>query len=165
MLSISEHHKTALLKSIQREWDALLSVAGRLSPEQMSTPDSGGWSPKDNLAHLSEWIKALMGYHMDKRPAHEVMGVSEEITEGWNMDIINPVLFERNKNRSAEDVLAELKKVHAELVARLEGMSIDELMQPRRDDDPQKRPLVLWILGDTSEHYAEHRAVIEKALR
>lgn len=165
MFSISDHHKTALLKSIQREWDALLSVAERLSPEQMTTPDAGGWSPKDNLAHLAEWMKVLMGYHIDKRPPYEVIGVSEEITKGWDMNIINPVLFERNRNRSADDVLSELKRVHAEMIARLEGMSIDELMAPRRADDPQKRPLVLWILGDTSEHYAEHRATIEKALR
>lgn len=165
MLSISNHHKTALLKSIQREWEALLSVVECVSPEQMLTPDAGGWSPKDNLAHLAEWMKVLIGYHIDKRPPYEVIGVPEEITKDWDMNIINPVLFERNKHRSADDVLAELKKVHDEVIARLEGMSIDELMQPRRADDPQKRPLVLWILGDTSEHYAEHRATIEKALK
>jgi len=165
VLFLSDHHKTALLKSIQREWDALLNVAGDLSPVQMSAPDAGGWSPKDNLAHLAEWMKVLMGHHMDKRPPYEVLGLPEEITKDWDMDIINPVLFERNKNRSAEDVLSELKKVHDELVSKIERMSIDELMQPRRADDPQKRPLVLWILGDTSEHYAEHRATIQKALR
>lgn len=165
MVFVSDHHKTALLRTIQREWNALLSVAEQLSPEQMTTPDSGGWSPKDNLAHLAEWIKVLMGYHMDKRPPYEVLGVPEGITKDWDMSIINPVLFERNKNRTAEDVLSELKRMHGELISRLEGMSVDELMQPRRADDPQKRPLVLWILGDTSEHYAEHRATIEKALR
>ena len=165
MLSLSDHHKNALLKSIQREWNALLSVVDSLSSEQMNAPDAGGWSPKDNLAHLSEWMKVLMGYHMDKRPSHEVLGVPEEITKDWDMNIINPVLFERNRNRSAEDVLSELKKVHDELISKIERMSIDELMQPRRADDPQKRPLVLWILGDSSEHYAEHRATIQKVLQ
>jgi hypothetical protein len=93
------------------------------------------------------------------------MDVPEDITKDWDFNVINPVLFERNKNRTTEDVLKELKKVHDELIVRLEAMSIEELMQPRRADDPQKRPLVLWILGDTSEHFAEHRATIQKALK
>jgi len=31
-------------------------------------------------------------------------------------------------------------------------------------DDPEKRPLLLWVIGDTSDHFAEHRAVIERML-
>jgi hypothetical protein len=165
MLPLSTHHKTALLKAIQREWDALMSVVERLSPEQMVTPDAGGWSPKDNLAHLTEWMKVLLGHHIDQRSSAEVLKVSEGIVKDWDFMLINPVLFERNQQRSTADVLAEFKKVYAELTARLESMSIDDLMKPRRADDPQKRPLVLWILGDTTEHFAEHRASIEKVLK
>jgi hypothetical protein len=165
-------YKQSLLKSIQREWEALLSVVERLSPEQMITPDSGGWSPKDNLAHLAEWMKVLVGYHIDKRPPHEVLGMPEEIVKDWDLAIgddeetvINPALFERNKDRPEAEVLADLKKAYAALSARLESMSIYDLMQPRRAEDPQKRPLVLSILGDTTEHFAEHRATIEKMLK
>jgi hypothetical protein len=161
----NSRYKQALLKSIQREWEALWSVIDRLSSAQMLTPDSGGWSPKDNLAHLTEWMKVLLGYHIDKRPPHEVLGVPEEVVKDWDFTVINPVLFARNKDRSTENVLAEFKKAYAALTARLESMSIDDLMQPRRAEDQQKRPLVLWILGDTSEHFAEHRATIEKMLR
>lgn len=172
MSPLSNHHKTALLKSIEREWTALWSVIDRLSPEQMTGLDSGGWSPRDNLAHLTEWIKVLLGYHIDKRPAHEVLGMPQETVKDWEVaigdneeTILNPALFERNKNRPTAEVLAELKKTYAELIARLEGMSIDDLMSPRRAQDPQKRPLVLWILGETTEHFAEHRATIEKLLK
>jgi len=165
MLPLSDHYKTALLKSIQREWDALMSVVERLSPDQMITPDAGGWSPKDNLAHLTEWMKVLLGHHIDQRPSAEVMKVSAEVVKDWDFMVINPVLFERNQKRSAADVLAELKRVYAELTTRLASMTIDDLMKPRRADDPQKRPLVFWILGDTSEHFAEHRASIEKILK
>ena len=161
----NSRYKQSLLKSIQREWEALLSVVERLSPTQMTAPDSGGWSPKDNLAHLAEWMKVLLGYHIDKRPPAEVLGVPEEIVNDWDVAVINPVLFVRNKDRSTAEVLAELKKAYAELTARLESMPFEDLMKPRRAEDPQKRPLVLWVLGDTSEHFAEHRATIEKMLR
>ena len=93
----------------------------------MTTPDAGGWSPKDNLAHLSEWMNSLMGYHMDKRPPHEVMRLPEEATKGWDMEIINPLLFERNKDRSTEDVMDELRQVYESLIAKLDAMSFEEL--------------------------------------
>src|SRR5258706_12747483 len=111
--------KAELMSAIEKEWKLLIQVAEKLTDKQMSTADEGGWSPKDNLAHLAEWMRALMGYHLDRRPSHEVLGVSEEVTKGWNMEIINPVLFERNRNRPLQDVLAELKSVYAELINKL----------------------------------------------
>ena len=62
------------------------------------------------------------------------------------MEVINPVLFERNRSRSTGDVLDAGR--HQSLVRKLELMTFEDLMKPRRVDDPEKRPLVLWILGD-----------------
>jgi len=155
-------NKSELMSVIQREWELLMEVVSGLDEAKMTAPDEGGWSPKDNLAHLAEWMNLLMGYHIDHRPAHEVFGVSEDVVRGWDMEVINPVLFERNKGRSIDDVLGWLKNVYAELVAKLDSMSFDDLLAPRRADDPEKRPLLLWVMGDTAEHFAEHRATIEK---
>ena len=80
------------------------------------------------------------------------------------MEVINPVLFERNRNRPLQDVLAELKSVYAELMNKLEAMTFEDLLRPRHAEDPEKRPVLLWVLGDTTEHFAEHRATIEKML-
>ncbi len=158
-------NKAELMSAIEREWKALMDVVDKLEQQQkMTTPDAGGWSPKDNLAHLAEWMNLMMGYHIDKRPAHEVFGISEEITKGWDMEVINPVLFARNKDRSTADVLNHLKQVYEKLLAKMNAMSFDDLLKPRNADDPQKRPLLLWVLGDTSEHFAEHRQTIEKML-
>ena len=153
-----------LLSEIEREWKELWRAVGRLAPEQMSAPDAGGWSPKDNLAHLAEWMKVLMGYHMDRRPSHEVLGVKPAVTADWDMDVINPVLFERNRQRPLEEVLNELKRVYAELTAKLRSTPFEIFLQPRHANDPERRPLLDWILGDTSEHFAEHRETIEKIL-
>ena len=158
-------NKSELMSEIEREWKSLMEVVEKLQKaNKLTTPDAGGWSPKDNLAHLTEWMNILMGYHMDKRPAHEVMRVEPEVVRGWDMDVINPVLFERNRNRSLDDVLDELRRVYAELARKLDAMPFEELMKPRRADDPEKRPLLLWVLGDSAEHFAEHRATIEKML-
>lgn len=158
-------NKRELMSAIKREWKLLMDVVEKLTEEQMTTLDAGGWSSKDNLAHLSEWMNAFMGIHLDRRPEHEVLGVSEDVTKGWDMEIINPVLFERNRNRSRQDVLDELKQVYERLTARLESMTFEDMMQPRHEGDLEKRPLILWILGDTTEHFSEHRESIEKAIK
>jgi hypothetical protein len=158
-------NKSELMSVIQREWNLLMDVVEKIEQAgKMTTPDAGGWSPKDNLAHIAEWMNVLMGYHMDKRPAEEVMGLTSEQTKDWDMEVINPVLFERNKDRSTEDVLTWLKSVYTDLVAKLGGMSFDDLLAPRHAEDPEKRPVLLWVLGNTSDHFKEHRETIENNL-
>ena len=153
-----------LLDDIDREWSSLMHVVDQLTPEQMTTPDEGGWSPKDNLAHLTEWMKILLGYHMDKRPPYEVVGVLPEVTRDWDMDKMNRLLIARNLRRPTEEVLVELKQIYAEVIARLKATPFDELMKPRHADDPEKQPLLNWVLGNTSGHFSEHRLTIEKML-
>lgn len=153
------------MSAIEREWKLLLGVAEKLTDEQMTTPDAGGWSPKDNLAHITEWLNILMEYHIEKHPAHEVMGVSEEVTKDWDMEIINPVLFERNKNRPRGEVMDGLKQAFGSLIAKLESMSFDDLLKPRHANDPEKRPLLIWVIGDTYDHFLEHRETIERGIK
>lgn len=157
-------NKAELMTAIAREWTLLQSVIAKLDETKMTTPDEGGWSPKDNLAHLTEWMNALMGYHMDRRPRHEVLNLPEEVTKDWDFAVINAALFERNRNRSTQDVLAELQRVYDELIKKLEATPFEDLLKPRHADDPERRPVLLWVLGDSSEHFAEHRATIEKLL-
>lgn len=157
-------NKNELMAAIKREWNKLMDVVAKLDETKMTTPDAGGWSPRDNLAHLTEWMNSMMGYHIDRRPPHEVMNLPEEITRGWDMEVINPELFERNKDRSTEDVLEELKRTYETVLTKLESMSFDDLMKPRHADDPEKRPLLMWVIGDTSGHFEEHREVIERLL-
>ena len=156
--------KEELMADIRREWKRLMDVVAKLDEQKMTTADEGGWSPKDNLAHLSEWMNSMMGYHIDKRPAHEVMRLTEEQTRDWDMEVINPVLYERNKGRSIEDIMDELKQTYEKVLAKLDAMSYEDLMKPRHADDPEKRPLLMWVIGDTSGHFAEHREVIERVL-
>jgi len=157
--------KAELISAIKREWKALMEVVAKLEAAQkMTTPDEGGWSPKDNLAHLSEWMNSVMGYHIDRRPPYEVMRLPEEVTKGWDMEVINPVLFERNKDRPLEDVKEELKQTYDKVLAKLDAMSFDDLMKPRHANDPEKRPLLMWVIGDTSDHFAEHRQTMERML-
>ena len=158
-------NKAELFSKIEEEWSALLDVVAKLTASQLSTPDAGGWTPKDNLAHLADWMNILLGYYMDKRPAHEVIGLAPEVVEGWDFDKINAILVERNKNRHAEDVLGEMKTVYARVMDRLNATPFETVLQPRQPDNPQSSPLLASVAGDTYEHFAEHREAIEKAIK
>ena len=156
--------KEELMSQIEQEWSALMDVVKQLSPEQMLTPDEGGWSPKDNLAHLTIWMNILLDYHMDGRPAHEVAGVTPEQAADWDFNVMNDIFFERHRHTPLEQVLDELNQTYEKVHARLESMSFEDLLKPRRADDPEKQPILNWIPGDTSEHFAEHRETIAKML-
>ena len=93
-----------------------------------------------------------------------MLNLPEEVTKGWTTELINPALFERNRNRAMQDVLAELTSVYAELINKLAAMTFEDLLTPRHADDPEKRPVLMWVLGDTTDHFAEHRATLEKIL-
>jgi hypothetical protein len=157
--------KAELFSRIQQEWSALMDAVAKLDEKQMSTPDAGGWTPKDNLAHLAEWMNILLGYHFDGRPSHEVLGVSPEVTADWDFDVINKALLARNQSRSSEDVLGELKIVYARMMDRLKSTPFEDLLKPRHPNALQSYPLLASVAGDTYEHFAEHREMIEKTLK
>jgi len=91
--------------------------------------------------------------------------VTADVTADWDFDVINKVLLARNQSRSSEDVLGELKSLYARVMDRLEIMPFEDLLKPRRADDPQSPPLLPSVIGDTYEHFAEHREMIETALK
>ena len=157
--------KEELMSEIEREWSALMDVVGQLPPEQMLTPDEGGWSPKDNLAHITEWLNILLGYYFDHRAPHEVVGVDPEVTENWDYQQMNDIMFKRNRPQPIEQVLSELKDMYAKVYARLESTTFDELMKPIFENDSTERPLINGVIGNTSEHFSEHRETIEKVLK
>ena len=155
------HNKAELLDRIDREWNALEDVLSLPGHEQMEMPDAGGWSAKDNLAHLAEWERYLRLHHIRGLPPHEVMGVAESTYQALDEDELNAILFERNRGRSINDVIDGLRDSHEQVLRDLADLSFDEMTRQRYPEDPQAEPLLYWIAANTFEHYREHRAAIE----
>ncbi len=154
-----------LIAGIQEEWRALMSVVDRLSPEQMLTTDAGGWTPKDNLAHLATWMRYMKDSYLHKMAAHEAMGIDEVKFRSLDENAINAVLLERHRGRSTTDVLDGLKSTYADIVETLRGIPFADLMKPLRESGPDKRLVIEGVLGNTTDHFREHRLTIEKVLQ
>jgi hypothetical protein len=154
-----------LLSQIESEWLELMKVVDKLTPTQMTTPDSGGWSPKDNLSHLESWMNYMRESVLNKKPAHEVLGIDAATLAALDEDGENAFLFKRDRDRTVSDVLAGLKSTYKQVVQTLRERPFTDLMKPIKDNDPGGRTVILSVLGNTSEHFAEHRQVIERAFK
>jgi hypothetical protein len=157
--------KAELMQRIDHEWAALERVIEPLRDEQMSLLDLGGWSIKDNLAHLTAWEQFMRLHYLRNLPAHEVLDIDEAIFKRGDEDELNEIMFQRNKNRSVSDILAVLRRTHELVLADLEQTSFADLMKQHYADDPEARPLLCWVIYNTYEHYQEHRITIEKFIQ
>jgi hypothetical protein len=130
----------------------------------MTTPGAGGWSVKDNLAHLTAWEQFMLWHHLQGRPPHDAMQIDAATFGKLDEAGINAVIYERNRNRTVADVLGNLRRSHEQVVAFLEQLPFASLMKSRYPDDLQARPVIGWVTGNTYEHYQEHRLNIEAIL-
>jgi hypothetical protein len=139
----------------------LESLISSLSEEQLTAPGPEKWSIKDHLAHLETWSRSLHDL-LDGRPRYPRFGLSspEELhTAGF--DVINEWLYEKNKERSLDDVLAGFRESHQGTIDRLQTMSDADLCRPYTSYLAEDRPdgneaIVNWIEGDSWGHDAEH---------
>ena len=157
--------KDELLIWIKQEWDSLMEAVQDLDEARMSIPDEGGWTIKDNLAHLAEWERFLCLNHLQRIPPHEVMGIDQETFAALDEDGINALMVERNRNRSTAEVITAVKESHAQMLQELEAWSYADLMKPRFDNGDPSRTVGLYVAGNTYLHYQEHRETIEKNLK
>ena len=158
-------NKAELLDRIEQAWTALQATIRGLTEPQMTRPDTGGWSIKDNLAHLTAWEEFMRLNHLQGQPPHTVLQIDEKQFKQLDENGLNAVLYQRSKDQSVADVLAGLQRSHAQVVAYLERWSYEDLMKPHYPDDPEANPLMNWVVGNTYEHYQEHLANIQKAIK
>lgn len=160
--SMLPQDKGELLQRIHYEWAALEEVIESLNEGQLIVPDAGGWSIKDNLAHIAIWEEFMRLHHLHNLPAHEVLDIDEEMYERGDEDEMNAVFLQRSRNRSVSKILSELRQVHEQMLVDLAQLSFADLMKQHYPDDPEASPVLCWVIGNTYEHYQEHRLTIEK---
>ena len=136
------------LRAKHAEWEALLDEVGE---ERMTTPGvEGEWSIKDIIAHVAWNERELVGVFATRA----LVG-----SDLWNIstDARNAVVFEQNRHRSLQDVLAEEQQVYAQLLEGAQTLSDEDLNDPQRF----KEMLADWIpwqifAGNSFKHYDEH---------
>jgi DinB family protein len=157
-----------LIERVRVAWETLESTLARASGSQLEVPHRGGWTIKDQLAHIAEWERAST-FVVRHRPQWEAFDVDEATYYALgSVDALNEVLFQRNRSLDYGEVLARGRQAHAALLDALEDLRDNDLQTPMssfsgfREDD--SRTLLDKIAGDTYLHYAEHTAWISEQL-
>lgn len=117
------------LKEENRKWEAFLQ---EIDPDQMELPGVNGvWSIKDVIGHLTTWHRDLVALirAFDRgepdAPTPWPMELEDE-------DEINAWIYEYNRERPLETVLEETRQVIGELIAAIENLPEDVLIEPER---------------------------------
>jgi hypothetical protein len=154
--------KAQLLKDIRRERRRLEQNLSGLSAQDMSRPGvTGEWSVKDILAHLVAWERLLLEWYgaglRGESPNTSPVGMSRKA-----MDALNQHIFEQNRERGLDDVLAEFHASFQEVLAVAETMPEEELFARGRFDWTGRWTLADYVAGNTCNHYAWANGQVRK---
>ena len=115
------------LREEYRQWEALLDQIGEARMDQSGVADD--WSIKDIVAHLTGWRRRTVarlqaaqrgeGEPPPYWPAH--LQTDDEI---------NAWIYESNHDRSVREVLEESDQVFQQLLAVIEGLPDDIVIEP-----------------------------------
>jgi hypothetical protein len=109
--------KEDLMDTIQSEWTNLHALVLQLPDPLPRVERAGEWSVKEMLAHLcwgERWMVGQLGMPVRRLPAMPVTldPADQEQRNAWFCSL--------DRNRSQEELLAELEDTHRALVVRLQ---------------------------------------------
>ena len=149
--------KAEVLSGIQSEYDLLEEILAGLSESQMVQPGvEGDWSVKDIIAHIATWQKRMVGWVIEARQGKTPpMEEGEAQIHQWNQQD-----YLANRDRALADILAEFRRWHQEAVTLTKAIPEEELCDLHRYAWLNGKPLWAMIVGDTGNHYRDHRQAI-----
>ncbi len=147
------------LRSAATEFEQTLNA---YSGDQMTgLRDQAGWSIQDHLNHLAAWEEGAASL-LEHRPLYEAMGVDLAPVQGANEDEENALIRGRTPRRTLAETRAALRAAHEHLLAALGGLTDADLFktysyyQPDEPGEDSGKPIIAWVVGNSSGHYREH---------
>ena len=155
--------KTQVLAAIRDEHTQMEELLAGLAESELTAPLlDAGWSVKDSLAHLVAWEKLMLGWvESSMRGVQPVVYTPEFVAPDDKAQEeagprLNDHIFQENRERALDDVLADFRRTHEEVVKEIELLSEDDIFGPDRFPWRKGKPLLTTIAGNTYGHYEEH---------
>jgi hypothetical protein len=143
-----------MLHTERARWEAILDEVGEARMTERGVHDE--WSVKDIIAHVTWSEREMVGILRERALVGSDLWVLTN-------DERNAIVFEQNRDRSLDEVLAEARAVYEQLEPLLESLSDEDLNDPSRYRDmPVTEEWTPWrvLAGSTYKHYREHTADI-----
>lgn len=155
--------KAELIKRMEAGFENINKYLDSLSEAQLTEPtDAAGWTAKDHVIHMAVWEESILAL-LSGTAQWIYMKIDKDI---WKQgeDPINAVIQQRYKDMTLGDVRRVFRENHQQVMEKLQNMSDEDLQRPYNHYQPmskQDRPIILWIQGNTYQHYEAHRPWIE----
>lgn len=150
------------LEHARQTWEEIVS---RVSDADISRPGAAGdWTFKDVAAHLNAWrtrtVDRLEAALRDDvpPPAPWPNELDDETDEG--VDAINRWFFDRDRDRSAADIVAESRLQFQRMRAAVEALSEQDLETPGRFPWLADHPLSAVLNGSFEHLHEEHEPML-----
>ena len=109
------------------------------------------WSLKDELAHVIAW-------QLNSLARVAALIHAEPVPDFDDYETINRSVYQTNRDRTLAEIVAEGDLAYAGYVALIQSLSEDDLTQPARFSDQEKRSLAAQIMNNGYEHPVVHYA-------
>ena len=154
--------KEWLLNDIRTEHRRLERHLAALGPQEMlQSGVCGDWSVMDILAHLSAWEQLFLDWYRAGvrgiAPTVDPVGMSRK-----RMAALNQQIYQANRSRGLEEVLAGFDASYREILAVIEVISEGEMFAPGCYAWTGALTLADYIAGNTCCHYAWARGQIRR---
>jgi len=150
--------RTTLFIELYAGRERLRAALASLSESAMLDRIDDEWTRKDVIAHLGAW-------------EHRLIDVLERLRRGeWpedteETDALNARFYENDRDRLLDDVLLRETADWDRFIEAIEGMTDEELFDPRRFPWTEGDPFVEWVTGNASEHIDEHLEQLTRPAR
>jgi hypothetical protein len=159
-------NKAEFLPDLARAWAELQETLDGFSEEQMTErTDQVGWTVKDHLGHLVSWEEGIIAL-LRHEPRWEAMGVTTALAEtrleAKTEDELNQHMRDQMQTLSLAEIRERLRRANEALKSQVESMRAEDLLKgyshfaPDEPGEETGRPVLGWVVGNSSEHYREH---------
>jgi hypothetical protein len=158
--------KQAFLEKVERTHCTLVALIDSVpvSRHHETGVWGDGWTICDLLAHLTEWEQMALTWYREGRnggdPVRPAPGYK------WNQTpALNRAIWKKHCGKAASDVRACFDSSYREMIAQIEQLTDEELLEPGFFAWTGKYPLTTYLGPNTCSHYAFAAKVMNRWLR
>ena len=165
----SQMTKAALIEQMETaraEWEKALELVGEA--RMTLAVLHGNWTVKDTIGHVAYYERWLQNWLEAAARAQLTVACHRDVLD---VDQRNALIWEENKDRTLQEILAESRRVYDRLLQLVKILPESDLLDPyafaRYVTPFWGKPQALWqcIAGDSYEHYREHTENIYRWLQ
>jgi hypothetical protein len=154
---IERMSKSKLLEKIRAGHEFFKNLITALSDEQRTQAGViGDWSVKDIVAHIVVHQQRMLQWMVERMRGGSPTAFQPYAMPDAELADLNELIYQENREREWEEILRDLDKTHAELLAFVDAADEEDLMSTHQFQLLGGEALWEAVAANTIDHYEEH---------